>query len=55
VIDLTRFTCSSRLCFPVVGGVLVDRDATHMTRAFASTLGPYLLRRLDALMRGWDQ
>jgi SGNH domain (fused to AT3 domains) len=48
--DLTRFFCDSRVCFPVVGGVLVHKDATHITRAFGTTLGPYLLRRVNQLV-----
>jgi hypothetical protein len=46
VIDLTHFMCGRRRCFPVVGGALVHKDPTHLTRVFATTLGPYLLRRL---------
>jgi hypothetical protein len=48
VIDLSRHFCNSKRCFPVVGGVLVHRDRDHLTRLFAQTLGPYLLRRVDA-------
>jgi hypothetical protein len=46
VIDLTPFFCSSRSCFPVVGGVLVHKDQDHLTQDFARTLGPYVLRSL---------
>jgi hypothetical protein len=46
LIDLTHFMCSRTRCFPVVGGALVHKDVTHLTRVFARTLGPYLLRRL---------
>jgi hypothetical protein len=49
VIDLTRFMCGERLCFPVIGGALVHKDTNHITRVFATTLGPYLLRAYDAL------
>jgi hypothetical protein len=45
VVDLTDFFCDRRVCFPVVGGVLVNRDGDHLTRLFAETLGPYLLQR----------
>lgn len=47
LIDMTRFMCSSRLCMPVIGGALVHKDVTHLTRIFATTLGPYLLRHID--------
>jgi hypothetical protein len=44
LVDLTRFMCGSSRCFPVVGGVLVRKDAEHLTRAFSTTLGPFLRR-----------
>jgi hypothetical protein len=50
LVDLTHFFCGSRACYPVIGGVLVPKDEHHVTRAFATTLGPYLLRRLDHLI-----
>ena len=46
-IDLTRFFCDSRRCFAVVGGALVRHDESHLTQAFATTLGPFVLRALD--------
>jgi hypothetical protein len=45
-IDLTRYFCDRRRCFPVVGGALVLRDNTHVTGTFSATLGPYLDRAL---------
>jgi hypothetical protein len=48
-IDLTDFFCDTRHCFPVVGGVLVHKDVDHLTQDFAATLGPYLLRAIDAV------
>jgi hypothetical protein len=48
-IDMTSFFCSSRFCFPVVGGALVYKDISHLTDVFASSLGPYLLRKIRAL------
>ncbi len=55
VIDLTQQLCSPRLCYPVIGGVLVHKDIDHLTNAFAATLGPFILRQLHALMAapGW--
>lgn len=52
VIDMSRFMCSPKLCYPVVGGVLVHKDTTHMTSVFASTLGPFLLDRVRAIFGG---
>jgi hypothetical protein len=49
--DLTRFFCGERECYPVVGGVLVYKDITHITPVFAKTLGPYLLREVRQLIR----
>jgi hypothetical protein len=45
-VDLTRYFCDAERCFPVVGGVLVVRDHSHMTGAFSATLGPYLRQAL---------
>jgi SGNH domain (fused to AT3 domains) len=53
VANLTRFMCDRRFCYPVVGGALVNKDTTHLTRVFATTLGPYLLRRVDQLTARW--
>jgi hypothetical protein len=50
LVDLTRYICSRRLCYPVVGGVLVNKDLDHLTRVFATTLGQFLLRRVNRLM-----
>ena len=43
------FFCDAR-CYPVVGGALVLRDSTHMTGTYSATLGPYLLREVEAVM-----
>jgi len=47
VIDLSDFFCSKRVCYPVVGGVLVHKDQDHLTQDFAATLGPFILRAVD--------
>lgn len=49
-VDLTRFFCDRRECFPVVGGALVLRDNTHVTGTFSATLGPYLHRAVRAAL-----
>lgn len=51
VVDMTPFFCSKRFCFPVVGGVLVHKDEAHLTDVFATTLGPFLLPRVNAALR----
>jgi hypothetical protein len=50
VVDLTRFFCDARLCYPVVGGALVYRDIGHLTATFSFSLGPFLLRALNRLL-----
>jgi hypothetical protein len=51
VIDLTRYFCDARSCFPVIGGVLVHQDMTHVSPAFARRLGPYLLSEVRRVAR----
>ena len=53
-VDLTRFFCGQADCYPVVGGVLVLRDETHMTSVFSTTLGPYLETAVDAALARFD-
>jgi hypothetical protein len=49
VVDLSHHFCDARVCFPVVGGVLVHRDVDgHITKLFARTLGPYLARAITS-------
>ena len=49
-VDLTRFFCSSRVCYPAIGGALVFRDVLgHITVPFSTSLGPYLLRKVRAI------
>ena len=52
-IDLTSVLCSSRLCYPVIGGALVYKDLHHFTVVFAKTLAPPLERKLEALTQQW--
>jgi hypothetical protein len=51
VVDLNRFICDRRYCYPVIGGVLVFKDLDHLTPTFATTLGPFLDRRVARLFR----
>lgn len=48
VIDLTRFFCGPTRCYPVIGGGYVYRDDNHMNAVFSTSLGPFVLRALDA-------
>ncbi|WP_062305641.1 acyltransferase family protein [Demequina subtropica] len=45
VLDLTDTYCSDDTCSPVVGGVLVYRDQSHMTPLWATTLTPEVIDR----------
>jgi hypothetical protein len=48
-VDLTRYFCTARVCSPVIGGVLVYKDTSHVTQVYARTLAPYMLRALTRL------
>ncbi len=55
VVDLTPVFCGPRTCLPVIGGVLVHKDAHHLTRTFARTLGPLLDVALERMLPGDDR
>lgn len=50
LVDMTTIFCGARRCYPVIGGALVHKDTTHLTPAFARSLGAPLLRRLAPLL-----
>jgi hypothetical protein len=50
VIDMTHYVCGRTACYPVIGGALVYKDVTHLTRVFSTTLGPFLLRHVNQLI-----
>lgn len=49
VIDVTASVCPSDPCSPVIGGVMVYRDKTHMTATYSRSLGPVLDRAAPAI------
>jgi peptidoglycan/LPS O-acetylase OafA/YrhL len=49
-LDLNRFVCDARRCYPVVGGALVYKDTTHLLEPFMRTLAPYFQRELTKLV-----
>jgi hypothetical protein len=53
-IDMTPYFCDAAFCFPVVGGVLVDRDFSHLSIDYARSLGPYLWRAIRRLSAHWS-
>jgi hypothetical protein len=48
-LDMTDFFCGRRWCNPVISGALVLRDQNHLTGTYSATLGPFLLRAVEAL------
>lgn len=46
-VDLTDYFCQAGKCPAVIGGVIVYFDASHITKTYARTLAPYLMRPLD--------
>jgi hypothetical protein len=42
VIDMNKYLCTSTVCPPVVGNVLVYLDGRHLTAAYSLTTAPYL-------------
>ncbi len=50
VVNMTPYFCGRKLCYPVIGGVLVHKDGVHLTRVFAATLGPFMLHRINRLL-----
>jgi hypothetical protein len=52
-VDLASVLCSRRLCFPVIGGVLVYKDLHHFTLVFVKTLGHPLVREVDRIAQSW--
>jgi SGNH domain (fused to AT3 domains) len=55
VIDMTEFFCTPTVCPPVIGGVLVYKDGSHMTDLYSTTLGPYLLAKIGRLLASWTR
>jgi hypothetical protein len=53
LVDLSRYFCDPRWCYPVIGGALVQKDWNHLSSVFMSSLGPYLLRQVSGLMQSW--
>jgi hypothetical protein len=53
VIDLSGFFCGPAACPPVIGGVLVYKDPSHMTDLYSTTLGPHLTAKIGRLLARW--
>lgn len=48
VANLTRRFCDRRYCFPVIGGVLVNKDQDHLGQRYVLSLAPFLLDAANA-------
>ncbi|WP_193046318.1 acyltransferase family protein [Mycolicibacterium baixiangningiae] len=49
MVDLTDWICPGSQCSPVIGGVLVFRDNTHMTATYSRSLTPQLAKRFPSV------
>jgi len=54
VIDLIPYLCNKDTCPPVIGNVVVYRDAHHITETYMNTLTPYIEDALLRLMRSYQ-
>ena len=50
-LDLDTYMCRSGRCLPVIGGVLVYRDNTHVTNTFALSLAPQFSEAIAAAIK----
>ncbi|MHB0777307.1 SGNH hydrolase domain-containing protein [Halomonas sp. WWR20] len=50
-IDLSRFFCDEKVCFPQRGNVLIYRDSHHITASYMRTLAAYLRPEVKSAMR----
>ncbi|AJR18082.1 acyltransferase family protein [Pimelobacter simplex] len=51
LVDLTDRFCDGRWCYPQVGSVIVYRDYSHLSREYARSLAPEIIRRLPSFPR----
>ena len=51
LINLTDLFCDQERCRPIIGNVVVYRDQGHVTDTYATTLAPYLGKRLVKALR----
>ena len=42
LVNLDRFFCSNQICKPVIGHVIVYKDANHLTNTYVKTLSPFI-------------
>ena len=51
IINLTEYMCTKDQCPPIIGNIVVYRDAHHLTETFVTTLVPYLEKELLRVMK----
>jgi hypothetical protein len=51
IVDLNDHICPEATCSPVLGGVLIYRQGSHITNTYARTLAPLLDQRLGAALQ----
>lgn len=52
VVDTADLFCDERTCYPVIGGVIVYRDANHITGSYAKSIAPMLGQRIESILNG---
>jgi hypothetical protein len=52
IADFTNSFCGPKLCQPVIGGIVVYKDHSHMSKAFARHLTPVLDAAIPAKFKG---
>ena len=52
LIDLSQYYCDPEYCSPIVGGVLVYRDNSHVTGTWAKLLVPYMVQQAHHILEG---
>nr|WP_040758422.1 acyltransferase family protein [Sporosarcina newyorkensis] len=45
--DLTEFFCDDKMCYPVIGNIIVYRDNNHITAEYSKSLAPALKEPLE--------
>ncbi|MFW2512568.1 acyltransferase family protein [Demequina sp. SO4-13] len=55
VIDMSDTLCNTEVCPPVIGGVLVYRQGSHVTNTYTMTTQHVLADRLAPIVSGLDQ
>lgn len=51
LVDMSDYYCTKTTCPAVIGGVMVHRDAGHLTASYVTTLAPYLGAAIRSALR----